>query len=391
MTKNASRLILLLLFCSSWLVVIQFPLVNAETKTIVVPDDYDSIQDAIIAANVGDTVFVKNGVYPVDENASIIVYKTVSIIGEDPKNTMIQGNYSNIRGGTAIRVAAPDVTISGFTITDCRVAITIVNYSGEPHPSGCKIINNNIVNNSEGIRPRANNVLISGNNITNCGTGISGYDTKSIVIIGNNITENTYGINIGQSNYITVTENNISSNEGGLNMIYYGPYSVYGNNFTKNDWAIRFAEGCRNAEVYGNNISENSIAVWLLTFPVGGEMAIRGEGNKFFGNLLVGNTQQISTHEIKYGNYNPTNKGTDIVAWDNSTIGNYWSDYDGIDENGDNIGDTPYILDENNQDNHPLTKQIDIKTIPENNLTLFEFLGLGTILLVIKMVFKKAK
>ena len=178
MNKFKSTFLLLLLVS----VLVSFPQTRAELepKMIVVPDDYDSIQDAIIASKAGDTVFVKNGVYYVDENVSITVYKTLFLVGEDPKNTIIQGNYSNIRGGTAIRVAAPEVIISGFTILDCRVAITIVNYAGEEFPSGCKIINNNIVNNSEGIRPRANNVLISGNNISNCGTGISGYDTKSI-------------------------------------------------------------------------------------------------------------------------------------------------------------------------------------------------------------------
>lgn len=390
MNKNKTTIILVLLAC----VLVWVPQAKAvsESKTIVVPDDYESIQAAIIDANVGDTVFVKSGVYYVDENASITVCKTLALVGEDPKNTIIQGNFSYRLKGTAIRVAAPDVTISCFTITNCRVGITNVNYCAEPYPSGCKIINNNIVNNSEGIRPRKNDVLISGNNISNCGTGISGYDVKSIVITGNNITENSQGINIGQSNNITVTENNISNNKGGLNMIYYGPYSVHRNSFTKNDWAVCFAEGCRNATVYGNTFSENDIAVWLLTFPVGGEMAISGEGNKFFCNLLIANTQQISKHEIQYGNINITgNKGTDKVTWDNSTMGNYWDDYNGTDENGDNIGETPYILNENNQDNHPLTKQIDIKAIPENNLTLFGFLGLGVILLMIKLVFRRAK
>jgi len=361
----------------------------SEPNMIVVPDDYESIQDAIIDANVGDTVFVKNGVYRVDENTSITVYKTLSLVGEDPKNTIIQGNYSHRPGGTAIRVAATDVTVSGFTITNCRVAITNVNYGAEAYPSGCKIINNNIVNNSEGIRPRANNVLISGNNITNCGTGISGYNTKSITIVGNSITENSYGINIGQSNYITVAKNNISNNKGGLNMIYYGPYSVHGNNFTKNDWGLCFAEGCRNATVYGNNISENGIAVWLLTFPVGGEMAISGEGNTFFGNLLIENTQQISQHEIQYANINIAgNKGTDKVTWNNSTVGNYWDDYNGTDQNGNNIGETPYIIDEKNQDNYPLTKKIDTKTIiPEFPTNVILQLFLATIVAV--TIYKK--
>ena len=33
---------------------------------------------------------------------------------------------------------------------------------------------------------------------------------------------------------------------------------------------------------------------------------------------------------------------------------NYWSDYNGIDANRDGIGDTPYIIDANNQDNNPI-------------------------------------
>ena len=46
--------------------------------------------------------------------------------------------------------------------------------------------------------------------------------------------------------------------------------------------------------------------------------------------------------------------GTDIVSWNNSTTGNYWSDYNGTDADGDGIGDIPHVLDEKNQDNYPL-------------------------------------
>jgi len=34
--------------------------------------------------------------------------------------------------------------------------------------------------------------------------------------------------------------------------------------------------------------------------------------------------------------------------------GNYWSDYDGLDVDDDGIGDTPYAIESNAQDDYPL-------------------------------------
>ena len=340
-----------------------FPKVEAESKTIVVPEDYSAIQEAVSNAADGDTVLVKNGIYPVDENTTIVISKTLSLIGEDPANTVILGASSTYyENGFAIRLAAPNINISGFTITNFRVAIAIINYNAEPYPSGCKIINNNIVNNSEGIRPQRNNLLISENNITKNNSGITGYNTENVIITRNNISENGYGIKIGICRNITVSENQISdNNKGGLDLYYYGPHFVYSNDITNNSWGIKFAEGCSNATVYGNNIAQNGVGVVLLNFPNGGDVVVSGVGNTVFGNLFINNTKQVSQDEINYGNIPDTwSMGTDIVSWDNSTIGNYWDDYSGFDENGDAIGDTPYFINENNQDNHPLMETVII-------------------------------
>jgi nitrous oxidase accessory protein len=392
--KSASSklavLLVLSLFLATFTCVIA---VKAEAATIVVPDDFSTIQEAVESAVEGDTVFVKNGVYTVDDNTTLVIDKTLSLVGEDPENTVILGAFSMYpENDVAIRVAAPNVTISGFTIKDCPVAIAIANYYAEPYPSGCRIVDNNIVNNSEGVRPQRNDVFISGNNITRNKAGVTGSSTENVFITENNITYNQYyGINIGMSRNVTICGNNVSGNGGGVNLIYYGPYDVYGNNITHNSWGIRFAEGCQNATVYGNNISQNSVGVVLLIFPNGGDVAASGVGNTVFGNLFIDNSKQVSQDEIDYQNINPTwSTGTDIVQWDNGTLGNYWNDYTGLDENGDKIGDTPYIIDENNQDNHPSINPLDVSKIPEFPTWLLLPL-LATLFSVILVYRKKMK
>jgi len=43
-------------------------------------------------------------------------------------------------------------------------------------------------------------------------------------------------------------------------------------------------------------------------------------------------------------------------VWDDGypSGGNFWSDYAGVDADGDGIGDTPYLIDDNNRDRYPL-------------------------------------
>ncbi|MEM3880916.1 MAG: NosD domain-containing protein [Candidatus Bathyarchaeia archaeon] len=354
-TLLLKALALLLLFSSTYRINLTF---TAEAYTIVVPDNYPTIQEAIAHAVDGDTVFVKSGTYLVDENTTIVVNKTLSLIGEDPAATVILGaTNESYENGIAIRLAAPNSTVSGFTIKNFVVAIAVANYYDEPYPSGCKIINNNIVNNSEGIRPQRNKLLITENNITKNNLGISGYNTQNIIITRNRIIGNGYGVNIGACRNVTVTENQIANNTYGLNLVYYGPYLISGNSVTGNSCGIRFAEACNNATVYGNNFTQNAVGAALLIFPNAGDLVVSGVGNIVFGNLFIDNTRQVAQEKSTY-NYPPTTRmGTDVVSWDNGTLGNYWDDYSGIDADNDGIGDTPYIIDGDNKDYYPLTTQ----------------------------------
>jgi parallel beta-helix repeat protein len=73
--------------------------------------------------------------------------------------------------------------------------------------------------------------------------------------------------------------------------------------------------------------------------------------NKFFHNNFVNNHLQVVFAHPS------------INIWNNDypSGGNYWSDYEGADADGDGIGDTPYVIDDNNSDRYPLVKSLTLK------------------------------
>lgn len=86
---------------------------TVEAKTITVDDDgganFKSIQEAIDASDSNDTIIVRAGIY----REHIIIQKSLTIIGEDKENTVINGSGNEI----TVNITANDVVFSGFNIT----------------------------------------------------------------------------------------------------------------------------------------------------------------------------------------------------------------------------------------------------------------------------------
>ena len=100
----------------------------------------------------------------------------------------------------------------------------------------------------------------------------------------------------------------------------------------------------------GNNITNNDVGIYLKDVRY---LENVGMNNQVFNNNIIDNDFQVHVDPI-----------SDIVLWDNSTIGNYWNDYTGTDNNDDGIGDTPYVIYENNKDNFPLMEPTIIPEFP---------------------------
>lgn len=326
--------------------------------SLIVPDDYPTIQAAIDNANAGDTVYVKKGTYSYTGGGgdAIRIDKPLSLMGEDSQKTVITRTEGYIKYTyNVISITADNVTISGFTIIG-NWGLTGLRIAG----SGIKIIGNNIASSSNGILCGGENYIISQNNLTGNDDGIAFYSSNS-VISGNNITGNHFsGLTIGSCQNVTIKENNISANgmgpDEGNGMGFGGlvfwidanNVRVYENNITDNQFGVRFSRSCNDSEVYNNNIMRNGLGINVLT-------RAGGLGNKVYYNNIVDNTQSALVQQ----------NVTAVVSWDNGYVGNYWSDYhskypNASEVDGSGIGDTPYVIDENNKDRYPILESFSI-------------------------------
>jgi len=202
--------------------------------------------------------------------------------------------------------------------------------------------------------------LFERNNITIKNTCIQGFtigisidvelgSTELNTICNNTVTENGYGIMLYTSHHSTIVGNTIVGNGEGIWMAGCGYNSIFANNITGNGKGM-FMHTSYCTDVFSNIIANNSDGIYMeFSWHIGSDPSWR---NIIYHNNFINNFRHI----VPMYSEN---------TWDDGypSGGNYWSGYNvtdlysGVFQNetgSDGIGDTPYVLDDNNQDDYPL-------------------------------------
>lgn len=308
---------------------------------------YSSLQKAVNTANEGTPIYVSSGTY----YENVLVNKTLSLIGENSETTFIDGSGT----GTVVQVVSDDVTINDFTVQN----------GGTIWPGSSIWLSN------------SHNSIISDNKIkNNYWYGIGLNYSNFVTVDGNIVTNNDRGIWIVHSNNCTVKANDAFKNLRGIWLQYSAFCLVTGNTANNNTYdGIVLYNECDGNIVHGNTvISNNGSGIKLENIEVGSivqeNTLVRNnigiglystQGNVIYHNNLLENTQQL--YQSGYNN-NTWDKGYPSPSnYQGPYYGNYWSDYGGDDNcygpnqdliGSDGIGDTPYIIGENNVDRYPL-------------------------------------
>ena len=294
-------------------------------------------------------------------------YRGVSLYSS-PDNTLrnnsMNNNYNFAVYGTELSHFVNDVDVSN-TINGKKVywlvneKDLIISPSTFPHLGFLVLVNCanitvqnlEIANNGQGvILAFTTNSIITQNTITNNNNGVGLYSSSYNLISGNNITNNGESIVLDGSSSNSVSGNNITNNYRGIQLSNSSKSnSIYANNITNNRNGIYLFESSQNT-INGNNITKSEVGIGFSASSY----------NMIYHNYFISNIRQIYDSYMGDSSVTPS-----VNYWDFGYPlgGNYWNDYAGVDvkstsnqdqPGSDGIGDTPYIIYENNKDNYPL-------------------------------------
>ena len=239
-----------------------------EAGTITVPDDYLTIQEAINAANPGDTIIVSVGLYA---EGQINVNKSLTLLAD---GALVDG----LRKGHVFYVTASHVTIEGFTIKRSKIGTWPIT----PVYAGIRLGN-------------AQNCTVTGNIIKDIGYGVWSSLSNNNTVDGNTINSASSCVRLSESSNNQITNNTLRSVDG------IDLFNSNNNIISGNTIGSSFGNcGVSLSKSSNNTITTNTIRSYVCGVSL-------SSGNKFINNSVkncltsinVGSNNTITANDCK--------------------------------------------------------------------------------------------
>ncbi|MEI6985105.1 MAG: nitrous oxide reductase family maturation protein NosD [Rhodospirillaceae bacterium] len=325
------------------------------------------LQDALLAAGVGDELLLAPGVHP----GPVVITKPITLTGQP--GAMVDGGGS----GQVIRIIAPDVIVRGLSIRDSGISLpdrdagVFIGKEGDR----ALIEGNNLEHNLIGVDVWGPHDAIVRNNrisgrtdlrVNERGNGIQLWNSPGSMVIGNDIRFGRDGIftNVSRGNRFegnrirdvrfavhymytqnsTVINNQSIGNDIGYAIMFSDNLIIRGN-LSERDNARGMMFNYANSSTIEHNIvrhgGEKCVFIYNSsknTFlensfegcEIGVHFTAGSEQNRISGNAFINNR-----HQVMY-------VSTRSLDWSYAGRGNYWSDNPAFDLDGDGIADTAY-------------------------------------------------
>ncbi len=341
-------------------------LTEAKTFHVSKHGKHQTLREAIVLANHGDTIIVEEGIY---QEGNIIIEKSLTIIGKGLPTLDGENKYE------ILTIHANNVTIDGFKLVDTGVAsiqdlaaikildsknIRILNNQLEntffgiylANSTQCWIERNTLkakglseIQIGNGIHLwKCDHITINDNNINGHRDGIY-FEFVTNSLITNNHSEGNvrYGLHFMFSHNDEYYNNEFVNNGAGVAVMYTKNVKMIGNTFQENWGSSSYGlllKDIRDSEVFNNRFKRNTVGIHLegvsrTTFTENdfteNGYAIRlqasSDDNVFTKNNFYSNTFDLATN------------GSLVL---NKIDSNYWDKYQGYDLNKNGVGDVPF-------------------------------------------------
>lgn len=291
--------------------------------------------------------------YWVNQKDRVVPSDAGWVVLKNCTNIIVQGLNVTRSGGEVQLYNTTDSTIKGNVLSKSGISLL---------QSNCNTIEDNRISevNHAGVYLQGSkeNHLVR-NQIINSIKGVSMEFSDNNTVSQNQLNSNTVGLEMSvpylNSSFSTtlVSQNVISKNGIGIHIHACNAATIVLNKITDNlDWGMKLDGNPENNSIHHNNFIGNNVTDKL-------QVCITGFWNQTDNGSSVNGTYKPPRSAFVAGEAN---------FWNNTSGGNYWSDYTARYANATELGktgvaDIPFYINENNIDNYPLLAPVDITNI----------------------------